>query len=867
MRFIDGDSLKEAITRFHSTDMSATERGLELRMLLGRFVDVCQAIGYAHSRGVLHRDLKPGNIRLGKYGETLVVDWGLAKVKGREESIVAPDAEQTLHVSSESNVTPTIMGQVIGTPAYMPPEQAAGAISDLGPQSDVYSLGATLFHLLTGRAPFVDAGSFAIVKRIQAGDIPNPRSIDKTVPLALDAICKKAMSVSPSDRYASTQILGEDIERFLADESVFALSESVMTKSLRWVRKHPAIMTSAAAIVLISAIGLSIFLTIVSGLNSKLARANGKLMNSIENETAAKNRAIANAELAKRNEILAAKNEGIAREQSQLAVETLQSVIFDVQSGLRNVAGASEIRRQLLGTSIEKLKKVSTAFLEASSVDRNAAAAFNEMGDLILRFGVSSGKESPVESAIGFYQSSLEVLERIAGEDPNNASAQRDLSVPYEKIGNVYLQTGRPKESLKQFQTCLSIRKKLAQSDPHDPRAQSDLSYAHNKIGDVYFQEGELDKALAEFQTRLSISQKLVESNPDYSRGYLNLSVAYDEVGTILLRQKKVNGAVENYRASLQVREKIVESDPESIQAKRNLSTAYNKIGEVLLVSGKPDDGLAEFNRSLEIRKRLAEADPNDLELQQSIAASQQYLGDVLLKLGAVDEAVQSYQQSFDVLTSMTELDPKDVQAKRSLVISHVRLGNAYQSSEKWSLAYKQYSDAQSILEKMVEQKHLLSFSVPTLRAVQRGVSQTNEMQLVLGEIDKLLQQDESAIPKLLIRRAKHFLLRKQFDVSARAAGKIVDAISANGENCYTAACVLGLCVASIDEVAEPDRSSDQIANRKKWIDAAVIAISKSIEKGMKDSTRLNSEPSFKSFRDLPKFKELADGIGSKSQD
>ena len=460
MRFIDGDSLKEAIARFHSTDMTETERRLELRILLGRFIDVCQAIGYAHSRGVLHRDLKPGNIMLGKYGETLVVDWGLAKVKGREESIAATDAERTLHVTSESNVTPTVVGQVVGTPAYMPPEQASGAISELGPQSDVYSLGATLFHLLTGSAPFVDADSFAIVKRIQAGDIPNSRSVDKSIPLALDAICRKAMSVSPSDRYESTQALGDDIERYLADESVAAMKESAFTKMRRWARKHPTIMTSAAVIVLISTIGLSIFSTVVSGLNSRLATANRRLEESIENESAAKNLAITSAELAKQNEALALENESIAREQSQLAVETLQSVIFDVQSGLRNLSGASEIRRQLLNTSIDKLKKVSTAFLQKSSVDRNAAAAFNEMGDLVLRFGESSETDSPVESALQFYQSSLEIFQRIAESDPNNVGAQRDLSVPHEKIGNVFLQTGRTQQAIEQFQKCLSIRRR-----------------------------------------------------------------------------------------------------------------------------------------------------------------------------------------------------------------------------------------------------------------------------------------------------------------------------------------------------------------------------------------------------------------------
>src|SRR5262249_3359697 len=155
MRFVRGETLKDAIKRFHDADVPGRapgERSLALRALLNRFIAVCNAVGYAHSRGILHRDLKPANVMLGRYGETLVVDWGLAKAVGRPDR--APNGDEPTLRPSSGEGQATQLGAALGTPAFMSPEQAAGRLDLLGPASDIYSLGATLYCLLTGRAPF-----------------------------------------------------------------------------------------------------------------------------------------------------------------------------------------------------------------------------------------------------------------------------------------------------------------------------------------------------------------------------------------------------------------------------------------------------------------------------------------------------------------------------------------------------------------------------------------------------------------------------------------------------------------------------------------------------------------------------------------
>jgi serine/threonine protein kinase len=259
MRFIRGESLKEAIARFHAPGavQQPGERALEFRKLLGRFLDACEAIAYAHSRGVLHRDIKPANIMLGPYGETLVVDWGLAKPLDHSEKS-AELAEPPLQPSSGSSLEPTEAGTAMGTPAYMSPEQAAGRLDQLGGASDVYGLGATLYHLLTGQPPVWGEHQASIFRKVIAGEIPRPCSVQPRIPPALEAVCLKAMALEPGDRYLSPRALADDLEHWLADEPVSAHPEPWVRRLGRWARRHRPLVTGAAALLVTAVVALSI---------------------------------------------------------------------------------------------------------------------------------------------------------------------------------------------------------------------------------------------------------------------------------------------------------------------------------------------------------------------------------------------------------------------------------------------------------------------------------------------------------------------------------------------------------------------------------------------------------------------------------
>jgi tetratricopeptide (TPR) repeat protein/tRNA A-37 threonylcarbamoyl transferase component Bud32 len=252
MRFIRGESMQEAIRRFHAPQAQGLQPlgfdSLYFRELLGRFVAVCNAVGYAHARGVIHRDLKPANVMLGEYGETLVVDWGLARMMDQPPGEQST-AERPVDLASGSATAPTQMGQLVGTPAYMPPEQAEGRLDRVGVASDVFALGATLYCLLTGQAPY---GGEDVNAQAQRGEVVPARQRKASVPAALEAVCQKAMAKRSEDRYAKAQALADDVQRWLAGEPVTAWPEPLAVKAGRWVRKNRVLASAVAAAVLVA---------------------------------------------------------------------------------------------------------------------------------------------------------------------------------------------------------------------------------------------------------------------------------------------------------------------------------------------------------------------------------------------------------------------------------------------------------------------------------------------------------------------------------------------------------------------------------------------------------------------------------------
>jgi serine/threonine protein kinase/predicted negative regulator of RcsB-dependent stress response len=783
MRVLRDETLQAAILRFHQGTW--TESGL--RELLDRFIDVCQAVAYAHSRGVIHRDLKPQNVMLGQFGETLVVDWGLAKVIGRDDEHDSGEGEGTVNIAAVDSDSATKVGSIKGTPKYMSPEQAAGRVNELGPPSDIYSLGAVLYCVLTGQAPFPGQFTADILRRVQAGDFPPPRKVDRslrdrnlgsrsepsTVPQPLEAICLKAMSLRPSDRYRTAAALAEDVQRWLADEPVSAWHEPIIVRAKRWVRRHQTLVTSAAAILLVAIVSLTALSIIVTGKNDDLAQSERRERTARGNAEEQKRAAIAARELAesnaveaRRQQVLAEASAKTAREQSQLALSTLNGVIIDLQRAFENVPGGAAVRQRLLITALEKLDKVSTEFAAKSAVDRNTLVALIDVADTILQLGevgrvfnVPSSSapgvandghventphvKSAVLTAERLYRRAHDIAQMLAAANPNDAEEQRNLAISFERLGNVFLKIGRTNDALAVFENDLKIRRVLAEAAPSDTQKHRDLSTSLNNLGNVFLNLGRTDDALSRFQDGLIIRRVLAEANPNDAQKQSELSNSFKNVGDAFLRLGRTDDALSRFQDALNIRRALSEADPNDAHKQHGLSHSLNNLGDVLLIHGRTDDALSRFQEALTIRRVLAEADPNDAQKQLDLSVSFNKLGDLFLIHNRIDDALIQYEAMAKVSRILAETDPYDAQKQHGLSVSLDRLGTVFLKLGRTDEALVQYK---ALLKNCRAMSQADPFHAQKQRDLSVSFNKLGDVFLNLGRTDDALSQFQEGV-------------------------------------------------------------------------------------------------------------------------
>jgi eukaryotic-like serine/threonine-protein kinase len=523
MRLLAGRTLREAIEAYHRRRSEGSASPLEFRGLLDAFTSVCQAVAFAHSRGVLHRDLKGSNVILGDYGEVFVIDWGLAKSSkpGRD-----PRESSILRLHEENSREDTEPGSILGTPGYIAPELTTGEAAD--GRSDVYSLGAILYLILAGRPAYVGSGR-EVIRELGKRDPEPPGAPVEESPRALEAICQKAMARDPSSRYASATELSDEVRRWLADEPVEAYPDPPLRQLARWARKHRSAVIAASVVLISAVVGLSISTALIWAEQQKTA---------VEKAIAQSewNRAESNLRLSQQ---LTVELMTLDYQLSPIpGAERSRSRIFD--GNLRNFRGylrerptdpslrkwTAQIARYSanLHRLLNDSNVVEPTYLESISLLESLAAQFpndgfyrgelalvlDDYADFLLKLG-------RFDTAYGLIKRSVGVAESLVAESPGRPERLRSLARAYNALATVEAQMGHPAESVEACRKAISIYEGLmklpaSESNAIDPLMMGSCLHA---LATVEGEQGRVDKALEAAETGIALMRSRLKKSRD----------------------------------------------------------------------------------------------------------------------------------------------------------------------------------------------------------------------------------------------------------------------------------------------------------------------------------------------------------------
>ncbi len=704
MRLIQGETLQDAIRRFHGLQKdeggrmkdesqaneagssfrlhpsSFGERRLAFRQLLTRFVSVCYTMAYAHSRGILHRDLKPANIMLGKFGETLIVDWGLAKPFERTEP--KPDAsEATLLPTAYPDQAATLTGAAIGTPAYMSPEQAEG--EGALQTSDIYGLGATLYTLLTGEPPFHSRQVAEVLQQVRRSEFTRPRQLKPDTPKPLEAICLKAMALRPADRYATALDLAADLEHWLADEPVRAWREPWTAKARRWVGRHRTLVAglgaaAVAAVLILSAV--TAFLTAAwdsERLAKELAQRQEREAERQRDEAALQRDR-------------AAKNAQRARD----AVDSMLTAVADEQ--LRHVRGMEPVRRALL----EKALVFYQGFLKEQSEDPatrlETARAHRRVGDI----NKLMGKHEEAQKA---YREGLEVLAKLVADFPKEAAYRSEQAKTLNNLGNSFRITRNQKEAVKAFQQAIETSQQLVKDFPKELEYLVDLAFHHGSLGLLYQDFSFFADAEKHLRKELELHEEALRANPASDAEKHKVVRACINLARLGLAHLPMRESEQLQHKALALMEPLAARYPGHAPYQDDLATLYGGLGIVYRRTDRPADAEAAYQKALPIRERLAREHPQVPAYQESLAFVHGNLGRLYSNTNRLPQAETSFQQALGLRDRLMRDYPSEPNHQRYHAELLLLLGDIYTRTNRAKQAGSAFLRAAQSMEKLTD--------------------------------------------------------------------------------------------------------------------------------------------------------------------
>jgi eukaryotic-like serine/threonine-protein kinase len=523
---------------------------------------LARAIHYAHRRGIVHRDLKPANVLLTEDGIPKITDFGLAKLLERDDGL-------------------TNVGELLGTPSYMAPEQVKGTSRQITPATDVYALGAILYEMLTGRPPFKGTTPLSTLEQVSSQEPLTPSKIQRHTPRDLETICLKCLQKDPRRRYATADLLADDLRRFLDRQPILARPTPAWERAWKWALRRPA-----AAAVLVSVLAaVTLFLVMGWHYNTRLRAA-------LRTAQAAEQEADSSA--------------GRAVEQRNRALQAFKKLVYDVQEKLGQTPATRSIRQSLLNTAITGLEEIASS-TAGSPPDLSQAVAHQKLGDIFRIIGRSA-------EARRHYDQSRSLAEALLASDPDSLPITEDLYQTHMGLGSLHVTAGQLDAAKVELARAVAMAEAIAAHPQNDAKPQG-LIEAYLQLGRAYSFAREYDSAEKWFRKMQDLAARWVADEPADVQARDFLAASYRKLGDLKKFAKDFAAAREGYVRAIAIGRQVLLDEPGSLPFKAHLGLGLDDLAGVARSQGKIDEARKLFQEAEQLNSELVESDP---ELRES---------------------------------------------------------------------------------------------------------------------------------------------------------------------------------------------------------------------------------------------------------
>ena len=604
------------------------------------------ALDHAHENGVLHRDVKPSNLLIDGTGHLWVTDFGLARYQ----------ADSSL----------TVSGDILGTLRYMSPEQALANRSVVDQRTDVYSLGATLYELITLH-PLVEGSNRQELLRKIAQDEPRrPRAHSAEIPLDLETIVLKAVAKEPPGRYSSARQMALDLERFLTDQPITARRPRMLERLTRLARKHTAILIAVVPLLLIIVAVLTVGIVVALSEQSQILRQQDEIRDQ-------KNKAELSRTLARRQ-----------RDEARRAVDEMYTGV--ARDWLRMQSNLQPVQRDLLQKALVYYREFASDEADDPDVRFSAAMAFYRVGDIERRLG----NLAPAERA---YRQAIEALEALAAGKPGAPYLIEPLAGCYNSLGELLDETGRTGLSKWAFDRGIALKRELIDGIPDTPANASIRATHFEELGTSLARSGRNKDAEAAFQEAVLLAKS--SSQPT---SYTN---ARSTTALAVLRNNRgqLAEAAELYRDAVRQFETLIKLEPGNPRYRTQLAGTLMGLGQTL--ASHTDEAEPILRRAADAFQAVARDAPEVPQYRRNLAVTLLSLAQVLATAGRLREAEIAAQRSLALLETLANESPTFVHNSELLAQSLVCLAKIRTRTGEPALALADAQRAQELYDKL----------------------------------------------------------------------------------------------------------------------------------------------------------------------